>query len=694
MAHKKSMAKKMRVENLNKIVVVLLAIFVLLLLYFVVEAKYFGFVPLEISSFNDQIGSCTDCSMDGNLEIVNMHSSVDDAGLVAYWQFSSMENGSFLDLVAGRVLSGDALKQHERVVFSGLDSLSVGCEGKCAGTPKVEGCGIWGSKDSCEAFGGHGGCAWSDVCSGDLVCNNQNDPESCAGIQGCSWGGSNCYGTPAYTCGVWSSDKEKCSAFNSHSGDCTWKNPCKGYISCSKFKNERECSVTSGCLWIGSTSANGYCEGGASSCSQWDSDLAGCASSDYHSGQCGWDGPCKGVLSCEGQKDSKSCEAVPGCEFESDFPSSGSKSWSIFAWVKMKGSGIDRTLFGMGDAQSVGKGAYLRVNGEGNTYLDFGGQTVESNAKVADNSWHYVGAVYDGNTAKIYVDGKKGGESAITLSLQCSGFSVGVGEGASNFEGAVDEIKIYDTSLSDSDVSKLFSVGLFRSQAEFVSRVYDLGVESAITSAKWDSSGINAKSVVQFRVSSDSSTWSDWSRSYSQSGSVNLDYGRYIQYRVGLKTLDLTETPVFNSLSLDYQSKDSTLIFAEPSDVGKISKDSIAVNLATPTSETGTFEISLYDSKGLVKTIESDTPVASFEGLPEGRYTVEASSVGLGSVSRTVVISSKPEKTGKIKVPVAVEGAETVIMGVEEKKQITQTPISADENPVRGFIRVLAESVG
>jgi len=42
------MAKKMRVENLNKIIVVLLAIFVVLLLYFVVEAKYFGFVPLEV----------------------------------------------------------------------------------------------------------------------------------------------------------------------------------------------------------------------------------------------------------------------------------------------------------------------------------------------------------------------------------------------------------------------------------------------------------------------------------------------------------------------------------------------------------------------------------------------------------------------------------------------------------------------
>jgi len=694
MAHKKSMAKKMRVENLNKIIVVLLAIFVVLLLYFVVEAKYFGFVPLEISSFNDQIGSCTDCSMDGSLEITNMHSSTEDAGLIAYWQFSSMEDGSFVDLVAGRALAGNAIEQHERVVFSGQDSLSVGCEGRCGGTPKVEGCGIWGSKDSCEAFGGHGGCAWSDICSGDLVCDNQKDSESCAGIQGCTWGGTNCYGTPAYNCGVWSTDSVGCSAFNSHSGDCTWKNPCKGYISCNKFKNERECSVSSGCFWIGSTSANGYCEGGVSSCSQWDTDLAGCASSDYHAGQCSWDGPCKGLLSCESQKDSKSCEAVPGCKFESDFPASGAGNWSVFAWVRMKGTGVDRTLFGMGDAQSVGSGAYLRVSADGKAYLDLGGQTVESNTKVANNLWHYVGAVYDGTTARVYIDGKKEGESSINLALQCLGFSVGSGGGASNLEGYVDEIKIYDSPLSDSDVSKLYNVGLFRSQAEFVSRVYDLGVESAITSANWDSSGINGKAVIQFRVSNDGSTWGDWSRAYSQPGSLNLNYGRYIQYRVGLQTLDLTESPVFNSLSLDYQSKSSTLVFAEPSDVGRISKDSIVVNLATPNTEAGNFEISLYDSNGLVKTIKSDAPVASFEGLPEGRYTVEATSVGLGSVSRTVVISTKPEKVGKIKVPVAVEGAETVITGAGENKQLTQTPISADENPVRGFIRSVAESVG
>jgi hypothetical protein len=695
MAHKKHMAKKMRADKINKIIFALVVVLVALIVFFVVEAKYFGFVPLEISSFNDQIGSCVDCSMDGSLEITNIHSSAEDTGLIAYWQFSSIENESFVDLVAGRALTGSAVKRHERVIFNGGDLLNVGCEGRCGGTPKVEGCGIWGSKESCEAFGGHSGCSWSDVCSGELVCDDQKDSESCAGIKGCSWGGTNCYGTPAYNCGIWSTDSIGCSAFNSHSGDCTWNNPCKGYISCNKFKNERECSINAGCLWIGSTSANGYCEGGVSSCSQWDNDLAGCASSDYHAGQCSWDGPCKGLLSCEGQIDSKSCEAVPGCTFKSDFPVSGDGSWSVFAWVRTKGNKVDKTLFGMGDADSVRRGAYVRVNGDGKIYLDFGGQIVGTDIRVADNTWHYVGAVYDGTTAKVYVDGKKAGEISIILNLQCSGFTVGSGSGASNFEGDLDEIKIYDIPLSESDVLKLYNVGLFRSQAEFVSRVYDLGVESAITSANWDSSGINSKAVIQFRVSSDNGTWSDWSRAYSQPGSLNLQYGRYIQYRVGLQTKDLTESPVFNSLSLDYQSKSSSLIFAEPSDVGKISKNSIAVNLVTPEIGNGrdNFEISLYNSQGLVKTIESDTPVASFDGLPEGRYTIEASSPGLSSVSRTIVISSKPEKSGKIKVP--VEGAgESIIVGSEENKQLIQTPITADENPVRGFIRTLAESVG
>jgi len=683
------MDKKGKMDSLTALVVVLGIVFILLFSYFIFGAKYLGFASLNLASFNEKGGECSNCSLDKGVEIANAHSSLLDKGLLAYWQFNSGKN-KLTDSVSGRVLSGEALGKYDSVSFNGKDYLNIGCEAKCSGSPKMSACSLINSREGCSAFGNEGSCVWSDVCSGTLVCENQRDEYACLNVSGCSWGGSNCYGSSQISCNSWNSDKEKCLNFNSHYGSCSWRSPCTGIISCDKFNSDKECSIVSGCMWVNvlTKTSSGYCDGGTSSCSQWDMDRSGCSMLGYHSGQCSWNGACEGWVSCESQSDSNACEAIPGCSADAVFPVSGGGSWSQFAWIRVLGKNNNQTLFGMGDTRETGGGAYLKVDGSGKVYLDLGGKEVYSNVKVAD-SWHYVGAGFDGKNLIIYVDGKRAGEKKMSLNVKCLGFSVGADREKDNLEGEVDEIKIYNRSLSDSEVLSNYEVGLFRPSAEFISKVYDLGAESAITSVNWNYSSTNANVTLRFRISSDNVRWGEWSREFNIPGTINLDYGRYVQYNLTLRTFDLTETPIFKAINLEYKPKNSALIFVEPSDAGRISKDSIEVEVSSP-KKTSKFDISLYVGKKLVDSVNGVDSSASFSGLKEGNYTVKVSSSGFDSISRNIEVSFKGEKIGKIKIPVnETTGEGRIALESQAKVEVK----SVEGNPVRGAIKSIVDSL-
>lgn len=84
-----------------------------------------------------------------------------------------------------------------------------------------------------------------------------------------------------------------------------------------------------------------------------------------------------------------------------------------------------------------------------------------SSTAISLNTWYLVTIKYDGTTAKIYIDGSQDSSYTIgsvipgpsTAQLLIGAFST---SGYYHFDGYIDDVRVYATSLSDADISDLY----------------------------------------------------------------------------------------------------------------------------------------------------------------------------------------------------------------------------------------------
>ena len=78
---------------------------------------------------------------------------------------------------------------------------------------------------------------------------------------------------------------------------------------------------------------------------------------------------------------------------------------------------------------------------------------------VDDDKWHHVGAVYDGETFSLYVDGKLDATEESTGVITVSSYPLYIGNNSQNTDrdwtGLIDEVTIYNRALSDLEVMYL-----------------------------------------------------------------------------------------------------------------------------------------------------------------------------------------------------------------------------------------------
>src|SRR6056297_2146153 len=148
---------------------------------------------------------------------------------------------------------------------------------------------------------------------------------------------------------------------------------------------------------------------------------------------------------------------------------------SVSSWIKANSDGIiasfDRNEYWRfevgGNAASSGY-VGMSFNGDGGQVDGF-----DSNAQVADGNWHHVVFTFVNGGAKLYVDGEQ--ENSITSGSYIGtggtryGF-IGVGSEAESFDGSkgptdyfpgiIDETRIYNRALSQSEIQDLYNRGL------------------------------------------------------------------------------------------------------------------------------------------------------------------------------------------------------------------------------------------
>jgi CD109 antigen len=143
----------------------------------------------------------------------------------------------------------------------------------------------------------------------------------------------------------------------------------------------------------------------------------------------------------------------------------GAGPFSAFAWIK--GGAAGETLISQADGTGFGR-TWLGTTGPQGvltTTLSDGGRftsLLASELAIADGLWHHVGLVWDGSRRHLYVDGVEVAKDANIL-RQLYGCNGGLYFGtAKTFEqtgfwsGLIDDIQIYNSALSASQVEELF----------------------------------------------------------------------------------------------------------------------------------------------------------------------------------------------------------------------------------------------
>jgi hypothetical protein len=137
-------------------------------------------------------------------------------------------------------------------------------------------------------------------------------------------------------------------------------------------------------------------------------------------------------------------------------------SISISAWVKRQNSGKDICIVGK-DNYAAGTGYSLWIYGATDNHkiaFRFGNRGCRSATSIPLDEWTHVTATYDGTTSKVYINGVLSnsctgliGPASNTSNLYIGTPQDQVGSTLYNFVGNIDEVAIYNTAISATDVS-------------------------------------------------------------------------------------------------------------------------------------------------------------------------------------------------------------------------------------------------
>ena len=137
---------------------------------------------------------------------------------------------------------------------------------------------------------------------------------------------------------------------------------------------------------------------------------------------------------------------------------------SLFAWIKVK-----KFYRGWQAVIAKGDSAWRLARDRQNNAMEFAGSGLQSNqwvrgtVDVNDNQWHLVCGVYDGETIKLYVDGKLDRQLKASGKIKINESDVMIGANVQrpnrDFEGWIDELGIMKRALSAEEVLQMYEAG-------------------------------------------------------------------------------------------------------------------------------------------------------------------------------------------------------------------------------------------
>lgn len=157
--------------------------------------------------------------------------------------------------------------------------------------------------------------------------------------------------------------------------------------------------------------------------------------------------------------------------------------FSISAWIKPINNARFRIAFKYGTAlkeyyfQTAGGGALqVSINSSASIYIGRNGQT-----SISENVWTHVVCTYDGsgnkNNVNVYINGVLDNGTTISsgtytaMSNTSQPFEIGRYSGGSSADGSIDEVAVFNSELSASDVTAIYGSGVATSLSSYSSLI-------------------------------------------------------------------------------------------------------------------------------------------------------------------------------------------------------------------------------
>lgn len=147
-------------------------------------------------------------------------------------------------------------------------------------------------------------------------------------------------------------------------------------------------------------------------------------------------------------------------------------TFSVHAWVKLQAGSMSGMIPVAKHWATRMEGYLLSINdiGDGVTQSNTAGfytangayKTAFGGPAVNDGNWHQLVGTYNNGVTNIYIDGKLAGNGSAGCADNAAHFMIGgyfnsVGKPVNSFKGLVDEVQIYDSALSASEVNALYT---------------------------------------------------------------------------------------------------------------------------------------------------------------------------------------------------------------------------------------------
>ncbi|WKK66348.1 LamG-like jellyroll fold domain-containing protein [Lutimonas zeaxanthinifaciens] len=149
------------------------------------------------------------------------------------------------------------------------------------------------------------------------------------------------------------------------------------------------------------------------------------------------------------------------------------ENFSVAAWIRLdatltnSGDGEHQSIIGQGRGTSFSSNYpfWLTVSSSGRISYKRNSPGVQSDAFFYpdDKQWHFVVITTEGNQGKIYFDGellasgKTGNASSSSYQISIGNLGETTGTYGNTFNGAIDDVRIYDRILSPDEINSLFS---------------------------------------------------------------------------------------------------------------------------------------------------------------------------------------------------------------------------------------------